>query len=732
MADGLDKLDQPPSRLPFLRRLMTSLTAACGLGVVLFLLLPLTVYSANLYAIDVPKSAILLSGGLLSLLFAVAMGVPCALASRVSWGLRFCQILTITVLALILFPNRTGEMAGFQEFLARADNTEPLLKLALLFLLTGWLAWRRPKALGAVSQGALVATLVAVVAIAFQQRAAFETAREQDDPDPAVLAELGTQTNVIVVVLDGFTGYRMLEILREKPEYARFFPGFTFYPHAVASALNTSAGISVLLSGTLEHALDVDNWQERNNVSLKESILTDACSVGLSATYLSFLLPAPETCPPGSGISVHNEQTFFDQAPNSRLAWNRVLGFWSVSLSRILPPTAYRRLRPALNALTRRRGLLCDRDLLDALPSPMERAPLASKLALAFLTRQLHRGDSLGRAIFIHSKISHPPYELTASGTYDPAAGFEGSSLYGVHALRQLLEKLETIGCYDSSLIIFTADHGAMPVHDLTLGGIVDQAGEETLGVNPLVMVKPPHARAPLRTSEMTIRLADVAATVRDLLGVLPPRKPLFPQRSLLLQEDTNRQLAIPLFFRPDQGGYHDALQKWVRIDLQGTFADYIRASLNTPRAMLVPGSHVRLFAGVDTLRTQNVAAGWLPGEGVQYGGTIEINGRLLAKKEQSGLLLLSVSGETINLQQCDASPEAIAALRQSAGEGNLLAAVGVRLSPDAVHALLPDAPPAEHADDLRNLVWTHGHASGTAPGLQIATNDASLEIEWK
>ena len=100
------------------------------------------------------------------------------------------------------------------------------------------------------------------------------------------------------------------------------------------------------------------------------------------------------------------------------------------------------------------------------------------------------------------------------------------------HEVGTLRRQMETLGIWDRTVVVITADHGeALYEHEHI--GHNDQVHEESVHI-PLVMRFPrgtlPGGR---RVSSLT-GLLDVAPTVADVLGIPPDRTPTFRGRSLL------------------------------------------------------------------------------------------------------------------------------------------------------------------------------------------------------
>jgi hypothetical protein len=322
---------------------MDGLLAGVGLALLLSIFLPLAVYALNLHSVPVPKRVILESGLIATILVASGLAILSLIpriGAAVALGVRF---LVFAVFLLVLFPNRTGEITGFEDHLAGPGNFIPLLKLtALLGVGVVW-HYLRNSQFRALLLSIVATIFLGSIAIAIFAHSKVDEAAALDTESVAQLLTLGKRNNVIVIAFDGFTGYRMAEILEQRPELRNAFVGFTLYPRAIASALNTIAGSSVLLTGDLRIAIETEDLSDRNARSLESSFLVDAVRAGHNAAYLSSLTV------PSTSIPSANEQVFYSRGvlPFSARALQYV-SFQAIALSRVFPELFLKPVRRAV------------------------------------------------------------------------------------------------------------------------------------------------------------------------------------------------------------------------------------------------------------------------------------------------------------------------------------------------------------------------------------------------
>lgn len=106
---------------------------------------------------------------------------------------------------------------------------------------------------------------------------------------------------------------------------------------------------------------------------------------------------------------------------------------------------------------------------------------------------------------------------------------YDGEVRYVDEQIGRLVERLQSLGAYEDTLLIVLGDHGeAFYEHDVVFHGTVPY--EELLHV-PLI-VKPPAGRTPPETVSGVVSLVDVVPTVLDALGI-EDRLPLSQGRLL-------------------------------------------------------------------------------------------------------------------------------------------------------------------------------------------------------
>jgi hypothetical protein len=544
--------------------------------VVIFLLLPLTVYSLNLAEVTITREAIVKSALALTV-YAMVLLVPISLVPRLGRLVQLgCAIAAISVFVLVVFPNRTGELADFEGAVVDQGWLPHIKLLALILAGVALAAWRQSE-LQLITSAVLVLSALASGYILIFERSELESTASRQTSAIVSATELGRDANIIVIIPDSFSGYRMAEVFQKRPELKRAFDGFTLYPRTIASALNTAAGISTILAGDLEFAVNEAPKTERTTRSLDASFMRDAVEQGFEAVFVSSLKSEAKN------IKAYSELDFIHaEAIDATRQWPEYLSFWAVSLARVLPSDLHQyivRLVGQFSVAETETSGAHSGDIGEVIPEQHQRYYL-SRLAVEYLTHNLHVGPAKKKILFLHSKISHPPFIFDEDGEYKPRSG-SGTAIFTTKLLKNYMARLRELKRYDNSLVIVVSDHGGTGVADKSYGGTFPadrEAGPAASRFNrhnALLMVKPPHAKHPLRQSQMTVWLGDVAPTIRAYLDLESEHAYSYDVRSLLDEEDVSRELNIPLFVKPDDLGYHTALAGWEMVEARGTFADY-------------------------------------------------------------------------------------------------------------------------------------------------------------
>ncbi len=611
-------------------KLIYAFTAIISQYIVIFLFLPLTVYTLNPNDVMVELSTILQGGLLYGGIVSFALLLLCLIPQLRRVLIPIVQISSIVAFILIVFPNRTGEITGFEPT-TTASQWLPYVKLFGLIIIGLVISWKWPKHLrSSVIFALALGTVMTIYMFQHNYTRAYK-------PSLDLATALGSEKNIVIIVPDGFTGYRMVEVFSEMPELKQGFTGFTLYPRAIASAVNTPAGIGAMLTGGLDIALNIDDILERNSQNLSSSFLMDAVRNGYKSVFVSKLKAK------SMDIPLYSEKDFIMSHNKRETDTEReYIYFLSVSLARILPQYFCNIIEKYMvTKATEQQDILnSEYETYHNIPLP-HRDKFGSKLSMEYFIKNLHIGTHPKKALFLHINISHPPYVFDEEGKYSPGSS-NATSIYTTKTLSRFFEKMKQIGAYDNSLIMVVSDHGGMWLSDVTMGGLYNGKGSVQTIFNPLLMVKRPNDGFPLKQNEMTVWLGDVCETARDFLGMGQSVKMDKPVVSLMHPEDNyERELNVPIFFRPDQASYHARLSDWTRINMKGVFENYIKIASDSKEVRFQPGIEITLSAGIDRLLSDSVKHGWVLGDEKQYEAIIEVNHIVTAKLSTQGILVI-------------------------------------------------------------------------------------------
>lgn len=296
--------------------------------------------------------------------------------------------------------------------------------------------------------------------------------------------ELSRQRNALVLVLDSFQSGAFERIVQRDPALAEAFDGFTFYRDAAAGFPTTYPSVPLILTGqAFDNTRPIQDFIQdafRSDRSLPALLRRAGYRVDL------YPLNAPQTVALEPSIASNVR-------PRLAASWAELAPLVRVSAFRALPHPLKRLLEPGLL----RRGQFRHSASMLAFAAALESMPPAAAEAPVFK--------------YLHLSGAHPPFELNerlepeALGT--DLRAYERQAEGALHLAARLLQAMKARGAYDGALILVLGDHGH------PLGSLQDAA-------TPLVLLKPPGARGPLRTSDAEVALGDVPLTVADALGL--------------------------------------------------------------------------------------------------------------------------------------------------------------------------------------------------------------------
>lgn len=315
--------------------------------------------------------------------------------------------------------------------------------------------------------------------------------------------ELGAE-NVIVVLLDALQSDVFAQVLRDRPDINARLDGFTYYPNTLGVGRSTYVALPTIHSGRLHQP--GTSMQEHFDRSIgRDSFLTDLADAGQQVTLLN---PVAGVCPRRIDACVPYDESRTTSSTVRLVKQSAELV--DLALFRLAPPE----LKGAVyNADQWRLQALFDASSTN----------VASDAALRDFTTHLEVGESGKTAKFLHLQSTHAPAtrrsdcslrEKPLAITRKTALEVSTCALTRVGAL---VDELKRLGAYDKTSIVVLSDHGyragRVPSPRVESSSWKDLIGN----ANPLLAVKPAGARGRLRSSDAEMSIADVKGIICSL-----------------------------------------------------------------------------------------------------------------------------------------------------------------------------------------------------------------------
>lgn len=317
------------------------------------------------------------------------------------------------------------------------------------------------------------------------------------------LSELG-EDNLMVILLDAMQSDVFARVMRDRPDIAAKFQGFTYYPNTLGVGRSTFVSLPAIHSGNVHKA--GTSVQEYWNRSIgRESFMTELAESGWVSTLLN---PAVGLCPAKLEGCFRNADSL--RVPGTDRLVQQSAQMIDVALFRLAPPelkaSVYNSDRWRLQ---RRFGAGSDEIVGDPV--------------LRDFGKSLRVGDAKKTAKFIHLLSTHSPATRRADcSMLDRPLRMSWSTAPGVATcaltrLGELIERLKELDAYDSTSIVLISDTG------YTAGKVPSTrvASPEWRGIvgnaNPTLAIKPRGASGPFRSRPDELSIADVKSLVCDL-----------------------------------------------------------------------------------------------------------------------------------------------------------------------------------------------------------------------
>ncbi|MEN8005954.1 MAG: sulfatase-like hydrolase/transferase [Candidatus Krumholzibacteriota bacterium] len=323
------------------------------------------------------------------------------------------------------------------------------------------------------------------------------------DMPPAEIYQYSKNRNVVHLLLDAFQTDAFVELVDEENLHDKL-DGFVIYQDNLGVAAHTSFAIPAIFSGEIFDGNESPTTYFGRCINELgfQNLLYDAGyrinllpRLGMDKGKYSNYFRVPNTFGGSRGFRQRQavgqllDAGLFRQLPHFAKKWIHNSGQWRIS-GLISTPPAHRSIHQR-----------------------------------AFLSDYISRIDPVLEEPtynFMHIMSPHPPYGIKADGSPsdDPLPltreNYKHEARYCLRVFMDLLRKLKASGVYDDALIILQGDHGNdfPPVID-------GKAVELPAGRAPtLLAIKAPSAAGPLEISPVPSSIADLPATVADMLGI--------------------------------------------------------------------------------------------------------------------------------------------------------------------------------------------------------------------
>lgn len=294
--------------------------------------------------------------------------------------------------------------------------------------------------------------------------------------------------NIVVFVLDTFDQRYLEEILRETPEIADLFDGFTSYSNAVSSYPFTKTSMPLILTG-----------QYYKNEQPYNEYITEAYR---NADYYRKLQNK------GFDIGIYTNDFFISDETKGMFLTNgekgRTFVKSSVALEKAMLQFCGFRYFPHIL----KQYVWFYSGIFDELKATSVGDPHYLWDNIDFYESLKEEGLTIlpdGNAYrLIHLEGTHPP--VTLNGDITVAKEGQATPITQGRAclniISEYLEQLKKYGIYDHTMIVVTADHGEL--------------GHRSF---PMFMIKDFEERGKLQTSEIPINNSDLMPTILDSIG---------------------------------------------------------------------------------------------------------------------------------------------------------------------------------------------------------------------
>ena len=508
------------------------LRAGAEVAFVVLIFLPAIVYFFNAPFVEYPLLEHYAFGLPLALLIALvppALGlIPRAPRRMLLAACRF--IVIYVVIAAVFLPSWTPALDGNEQFAEGLSRASIESHLALGMLAVGIVIalWRWPDRARVLSQAIFVTALGFVgYALIADPKHEERQIRARTEQDIERLLTFSSRRNTLIVLMDAFQGDVFAELLDEDRNLAQRFDGFIYYPNITAVAPITLGALPAIYSGRIYTGGPLREFYED---VYRDTIFSDARKAGYSTVLYGLYLFG---CPAESCVKLSALLKGLD-----RPILGSYLGLLDYGLLRISPTSLHDLIHDGLALLKK---------------PTTKNYTIDSLRGLKALTERSWIEDEAPTFKFLHLMNTHFPLNIDEQCKIAPIRprtrpNFKVQARCGLDAFLHLVASLKRSSIYDSGLIILMSDHGtdlseSSRPHVQVLDERIKLYSGRAARFLPLLLVKPPGSRGPLRISQAPASLIDLRATICEATQTCEP--PAHGVSVLSLPEHAKRERVL-------------------------------------------------------------------------------------------------------------------------------------------------------------------------------------------
>jgi len=451
-----------------------------------------------------------------------------------------------------------GVLDGGKFDFSIVDNFLPLEVLGLLAALLA-LFWAYARFGRAVSCSLLVLNLLVGATVLIQLTTNFQSGRKFTEVDNQSIYRVSDTKNVLIILMDQFQSDIFADLVQNRPAVREELEGFTFFPDALGVGPTTRLTMPSVHSGEFyETGPKLSDFYKTRVES--GSFLNSLADAGHEVTLVA---------PPSLGCPV--------KAASCTGVWPTVFSrdvLLSRELAKLLDLSMFR-----ASPLAGKETFYNDGDwLLSKQRMKAQHFVVVGNTFLNQFASAVTVEGSKPATKFIHIMSTHRPYVVNqhCRFTGNNRSERRRTQMYnqascGLDSFVAVLRKLKAIGAYDQTTVMLIADTGVGAFNvGSSHGSSEGEASYHGSGLygaaNPVLLVKPMHARGDYAISDNQVQLTDVAATICELTGDCNG----FPGKSVYNQNDDQRSRRYNLYHLTTEWSNKDFVPKPNAYEIRG------------------------------------------------------------------------------------------------------------------------------------------------------------------